>query len=63
MCNVGFFDRFLRFFVGAVLFFFGLFAGNTLLLIIGAIPLATGIISFCPLYTVLGINTGCKRRG
>lgn len=29
---------------------------------IGVIPLATGLIGWCPLYTVLGINTcGMKR--
>lgn len=28
---------------------------------IGVIPLATGLIGWCPLYTVLGVNT-CGRR-
>ncbi len=28
---------------------------------IGVVPLATGLIGWCPLYTVLGINT-CKIR-
>ena len=29
---------------------------------IGLVPLATGLIGWCPLYTVLGINTcGLKR--
>lgn len=60
MCNTGFFDRFLRFFVGALLFFFGVFTGNMLIMIIGLVPLLTGIFSFCPLYTLLRINTGCK---
>jgi fatty acid desaturase len=27
---------------------------------IGLIPLVTAAIGFCPLYAVLGINTGCK---
>ena len=61
MCNIGFFDRFLRFFVGSLLFFFGLFAGNMILLVIGLVPLLTAIISFCPLYTLLRINTGCPK--
>lgn len=60
MCNVGFFDRFLRVFVGSLLFFVGLFAHNIILLIIGAIPLVTGFIGLCPVYAVLGIDTGCK---
>lgn len=28
---------------------------------LGIIPLATGLISFCPLYRILGIST-CKRK-
>jgi Protein of unknown function (DUF2892) len=28
---------------------------------IGIVPLATGLLGWCPLYTVLGINT-CPRR-
>lgn len=61
MCNIGFFDRFLRFFVGSLLFCFGLFSGNMILLVIGLVPLLTAIISFCPLYTLLRINTGCPQ--
>ncbi len=30
------------------------------LLVVGAVFLLTSVISFCPLYTVLGINT-CKK--
>jgi hypothetical protein len=60
MCNVGFFDRFLRVFVGSILFFVGLFAGNIILLIIGAIPLATGFMGLCPVYSLFGIDTGCE---
>jgi hypothetical protein len=29
---------------------------------IGIVPLLTGAIGFCPLYTVLGINTCATRR-
>ncbi len=61
MCNIGFFDRFLRVFVGAILFFVGLFGGSSLLMLIGLVPLGTGLISFCPLYAPLGLNTGCER--
>lgn len=60
MCNIGFLDQFLRFFLGAVIFFFGLFGGSLLLLIVGLIPLTTAIIGFCPFYTLLRINTGCN---
>ena len=61
MCNVGFFDRFLRVFVGAIVFFIGLFGGCLTLVVIGLVPLTTGLIGFCPLYAPLGLNTGCKR--
>jgi len=60
MCNTGFFDRFLRVFVGALLLFFALFTG-WVWGYIGLIPLLTGIIGFCPIYPILKINTGCKQ--
>jgi hypothetical protein len=55
--NVGSIDRALRVVVGLVLI------GLTLAGMIGAwgwigiIPVATGLFSFCPLYTLLGMNT------
>ncbi len=59
MCNMGFFDRFLRVFVGGLLLFVAIF-GGWVWGYIGLILLATGFISFCPLYTLLRLNTGCK---
>lgn len=59
MCNSGFFDRFLRVFVGSLLLFVAVF-GGWVWGYIGLIPLATGLIGFCPAYTILRINTGCK---
>lgn len=50
--------------VFAVLFFTGTVSGalGMVLLVAGGIFLATSLISFCPLYTVLGINTcGVKK--
>lgn len=55
--NVGFVDRVIRILVGLALILMA-FAG-----VIGAwgyigiVPLATGLIKFCPAYTLLGINT------
>ncbi|MDX1295137.1 MAG: DUF2892 domain-containing protein [Sulfurimonadaceae bacterium] len=60
MCNVGFFDRFVRVFVGSLLFFTGVFSGCLVLLIIGAVPLVTGLLAICPVYSLTGANTGCK---
>ncbi len=59
MCNMGFLDRFLRVFVGAILVFFALFTG-WVWGYIGLILLVTGVVGFCPLYTIFRLNTGCK---
>ncbi|MEN8146760.1 MAG: DUF2892 domain-containing protein [Campylobacterota bacterium] len=59
MCNSGFFDRFLRVFVGALFVFIAVFTG-WVWGYIGLIPLVTGLSGFCPLYTIFRINTGCK---
>jgi len=59
MCNTGFFDRFLRVFVGAILFSLAIF-GGWVWGYVGLIPLITGAVGFCPVYPILKINTGCK---
>ena len=59
MCNEGFFDRFLRVFVGGLLFAIAIF-GGWIWVYIGLIPIVTGIIGFCPFYKILRLNTGCK---
>lgn len=55
--NEGTLDRVLR--VGAGLLLIGLAATGTVGAwgYIGIVPLLTGAIGMCPLYTVLGINT------
>ena len=55
--NIGGIDRPLRVVAGLVLI--GLAASGTVGLWgwIGVVPLATGLFKFCPLYTLLGINT------
>ena len=55
--NVGSADRALRILVGLVLI--GLAAVGTVGWWgwLGVIPLATGLFSFCPLYTLLGFNS------
>jgi hypothetical protein len=63
-CNVGGIDRILRIVVGLVLV--SLAASNILGVWawIGVVPLVTGLFRFCPLYTVLGINScgkGCSK--
>jgi hypothetical protein len=59
--NVGSIDRMLRIVVGAALIAvaLGLFgsAYQSAWGWIGIVPLATALISWCPLYTILGIRT------
>jgi Protein of unknown function (DUF2892) len=59
--NEGNMDRALRVIAGLALL--GLAATGTLGVwaYIGIVPLATGLLGWCPLYTVLGLNT-CPRR-
>ncbi len=61
--NVGGFDRTLRIVVGIVLIalFFVLEGPARYLAILGLVALGTGLLSFCPLYSVLGINTCPKK--
>ncbi|MCC5972284.1 MAG: DUF2892 domain-containing protein [Pararhodobacter sp.] len=63
--NVGTIDRIVRIVVGlALLAGFFLFpeAGMRWLFLIGIIPLATGLLSTCPLYSLMGMSTCPTRR-
>ncbi|ADE85305.1 YgaP family membrane protein [Rhodobacter capsulatus] len=61
--NVGGMDKKLRIAAGIVLLVAGFLtggeAGYNWIFLIGIVPLATGLMNTCPLYSVLGINT-CK---
>lgn len=58
--NVGGIDRILRIAVG-ILLLFGFFmlpdAGYRWFLLIGIVPLFTGLFQTCPLYSIFGMNT------
>jgi len=58
--NVGNIDRIIRIIVGLALIGAGYFY-QTWWGAVGAIPLLTAIIGWCPPYAVLGINT-CKMK-
>ncbi|WP_248799406.1 DUF2892 domain-containing protein [Pseudomonas sp. MWU13-2105] len=58
--NLGTIDRSLRIAVGLLLIGLSLSGVIGLWGWIGLVPLATGVFSFCPVYTLLGIRT-CKR--
>ena len=59
--NVGTLDRSLRIAVGLVLIALSLAGVIGLWGWIGVVPLATGVLRFCPAYPLLGINT-CKMK-
>jgi hypothetical protein len=64
--NMGTADKFIRVLIGvliAVLYYLNVISGTTAIIIlaIGIVLLITSLVSFCPLYTLLGINT-CKRK-
>ena len=62
MCfNVGKLDRIVRIVAGLGLIGFGVATQNYLIAGIGAIPLLTGIVGFCPIYPLLKLNTGCHK--
>ena len=60
MCNMGKIDRIIRVVAALGLFATAFLTPYWWLAIIGAVVTGTVLISFCPLYTLLGINTGCE---
>jgi hypothetical protein len=64
--NMGTTDRVIRVFFAAlfaVLFFTNTVSGvfGIVLLVLGGVFLLTSLISFCPLYTLIGLNTCSKK--
>ena len=59
--NVGGVDRIVRIVAGLALLAWVLFANGPTWAWIGVLPLVTGLINFCPAYSILGINT-CKNK-
>lgn len=58
--NIGTIDRTIRILAGLALlagFFLNADAGMRWLYLAGIVPLATGLLGNCPLYSVLGIST------
>ncbi len=56
MKNAGSIDRIIRVIVGLAVIGWGIYAQNWWGAL-GAIPLFTGLIGWCPAYTLLGIKT------
>ncbi|RRQ24564.1 DUF2892 domain-containing protein [Guyparkeria sp. SCN-R1] len=55
--NVGMIDKWLRIVVGVLLIALALFGVIGWWGYIGIIPLATGVINFCPVYKLIGFDT------
>ncbi len=62
MRNEGRIDRVLRVIAGLVLLALVFVGPKTPLGWIGLVPLLTGLVGFCPLYRILGINTCALKR-
>lgn len=65
--NVGRLDQAIRIIIGIVLLLVGFLTPlgliwQVVVLVLAAIALITGIIRFCPLWAVLGINTSGRRK-
>ena len=58
--NVGKIDRILRIVAGLGILSLAFVGPQTAWGYVGIVPLATAFMSFCPLYTLLGVNT-CSR--
>lgn len=60
--NVGGIDKGLRIVIGAALIAVAVFTKGNWWGYIGVIPFFTGIFGFCPLYSLIGVNTcGCNK--
>lgn len=57
MINEGTLDRTIRIVLGLAILSLAFIGPKTLLGYIGLVPLVTGLIGFCPLYKILGLNT------
>jgi len=55
VCNIGEIERLARVFAGSLLIQWGIFFGSKIglvMFVIGIIPLTTGLVGNCPLYTI-----------
>lgn len=61
--NVGGLDRILRIIVGLAILslFFVVDGPNRWWALLGLVPLATGVLRWCPAYLPFGINSGKKK--
>ncbi|MBP9085677.1 MAG: DUF2892 domain-containing protein [Kofleriaceae bacterium] len=55
--NEGTLDRVMRIVLGLVLLALVFVGPKTMFGLIGIVPLATGLVGFCPLYRLIGMST------
>lgn len=55
--NEGTLDRALRIILGLILLSLVFIGPQTLWGLVGLVPLATGLMGYCPVYQILGLNT------
>lgn len=61
--NVGTWDRILRIVFGLAILSLVFFGPQTLWAWLGMIPFTSGVLGWCPLYRLVGINTCTMTRG
>ena len=61
MCNTGKPDRVIRGVLGMATIGAGVALSSVVLGVLGAVPLLTGMSGFCPLYAMLGLDSGCTK--
>ena len=62
MCfNLGKIDRVIRAVAGLGVITYGVLTQNYILAAVGAVPLLTAAVGFCPFYPLFKLNTGCKK--
>ncbi len=61
--NEGAADRAVRVLLGIALLALAFVGPKTHWGFVGLVPLATGFLGFCPLYSVLGLNTARRSEG
>lgn len=62
MCNVGTTDKIIRTILALALFAAALLTPYWWLGLFGVVALLTVVFGFCPLYALLGLNSGCKNK-
>lgn len=60
--NIGQIDATIRIILGVLIIAIGL-ANSSIFGVIGIIPIFTALVKWCPLYTILKIDTRCSKDG